>query len=170
MTLRVDEMHELLFERRGSLPLPCYFCGKLVTEMGMGKTKGHLHHINHDNTDQRDKNWAICHHQCHNSYHGAMLRKHPETLSEQHKKAIGDGVRGTKHTDETRANMAESARKKYADRPDLRAEIGKRFSKPKSEEHRKKLSDAQKIKTECPNCGVWYNKSNMTKHSRKCSL
>ena len=156
----------------GPPPWGCYFCGNPVTSIKRAREdSGDVHHLDHNHDNHDPYNLVIGHRRCHLQYHkvgvGFPGRKSPGPLDIEHRTAIGNGVRGVTHTEQARANMAAGAKRRYQSAEE-RAKAGQHFAGvPKSEIHRQKLAEAQKVRSQCPGCGSYYNKTWMVRH--KCS-
>lgn len=80
-----------------SQPWSCYFCGEAVFytfNQGRGSHKDALtvHRIDHDHANNAVENLAPAHGGCHSTHHG--LTQVPRTLSDEHKRKIGEANRG----------------------------------------------------------------------------
>jgi hypothetical protein len=83
----------------GEGPYACYFCGSEVSA-----EKNHIHHVNHDETDDRPKNLVATHNACHRSYHFRItwLVNYNEMMKTR------KGHAGILHSEETKRHLSES--------------------------------------------------------------
>jgi hypothetical protein len=164
--LRVEYYWELELEYHGPLPRPCHFCSEAVTQpFGLSTWMAVVHHLDHDRLHNTAENLVLAHSGCHSRYHASQPRR-SGPLTDAHRRAIGDGVRGTVHSAESRANMSRAAKMRY-DNPDQRAATSDALrGRPKSDEHRARLSAVLSEKSVCSGCGKSFNRTWMGRH--KC--
>ena len=163
VTLRSEYYRELAIEYYG-LPTPCYFCQQPVEQITGGN--GAVHHIDHDALNNVRENVAVCHVSCHARYHGAQPRAYPTQLTPEHRAAIACGVRGTVHSETSRANMSAAAKRRFRDAEQRKLVGRSKIGVPKTAAHRAALSAAASQKVECPACNKFVGKSWLSRH--KC--
>ena len=134
---RRSKYREIFFAHNGPGPYICFFCQQNVIF-----DEVIVHHVNHNETDNRLENLKPCHRLCHNGYHFKELwKENPEKL-------MSSETRGHRvpHSEETRKNLSESHKNK-GHRPSDEA-IEKAASvnrgKPRSEETKRKISEGHK--------------------------
>lgn len=107
---------EIFFAINGIGPYTCVFCNRSVSFEQV-----HIHHVDHDRTNNDGSNLQPSHPRCHNRYHKGgtthraevkerirqSVRAHVSSLSPEERKKYGSTVWvGRKHTEETRRKIS----------------------------------------------------------------
>lgn len=61
--------HQVFIEHNGPGPWPCDECPELVVVLGLRRGEGHVHHVDHDETNDDPANLVALHTACHHSRH-----------------------------------------------------------------------------------------------------
>ncbi len=138
---------EIFFATHGVGPYKCFSCGEIVLI-----DDAHIHHVDHDHTNDQPENLTAAHYTCHARYHALSRGR----FTEEHRRNIGVAAKrrqsppafiGT-HTEESKQKMRVSARARGRAKGPMPQVVRDKISMamkaaPKSLEHRARLSAAQ---------------------------
>lgn len=102
----------IFFATNGLGPYACFFCDKDVT-----LEKVHVHHFDHNHSNNDSKNLVASHWGCHSRHHALGAVRTPESCAKQSATMKGRPAhnKGVPHSVETRAKISAAGVKRFSD-------------------------------------------------------